>query len=427
MSDGATPASANAAAPERAERVGRREVGHLARHRRAGRLAAAEHVHRRAREVARPLGRGDDDRAAGVGGHAAHRTGERVRDDGRVEHLVDGDRIAAQRARVARRPVALRDDDVGERVASRPRSRRKRSAPRVSSVIGPTVPYGSSNWPCHAPGPGSTSGPPSPERPLSPWAIEHHLALAGLDGRDRVAEVHEVGAAADHGGVDPTGLDAQRVRDERGQVRAEPAAGDAVDVGGREPAVGERAAGGVGGEAERRQRDGADLLGLGGADDGDAGGAAHVEPRPEQRQRHLAERLERHLQREIEGELLGIGRDVDEVAQEAGALFELHLGDHVRRFEAGCGAVGDHVAVERAAAGRAHDLDVVARARRAERLRREVGASTRAAPLEPELAGGGAVPEVLRLGGGSGKWAWRAHGGEGIRDGAAVAAGSEGG
>ena len=41
----------------------------------------------------------------------------------RVEHLVDGDGIAAQRPRVAGRPVALRDDDLRERRSGRGRGR----------------------------------------------------------------------------------------------------------------------------------------------------------------------------------------------------------------------------------------------------------------------------------------------------------------
>ena len=45
--------------------------------------------------------------------------------------------------------------------------------------------------------------------------------------------------------------------------------------------------------------------------------------------------LERHFEREVERELLGVGRDVDQVGQQPGALLELHLRDHVRRFEAG--------------------------------------------------------------------------------------------
>ena len=51
-----------------------------------------------------------------------------------------------------------------------PRSCRNRRAPRVSSVIGPAVPKGSSNWPGHESGDGRHAAPPWCERPLSPCA-----------------------------------------------------------------------------------------------------------------------------------------------------------------------------------------------------------------------------------------------------------------
>ena len=68
---------------------------------------------------------------------------------------------------------------------------------------------------------------------------------------------------------------------------------------------------------------------------------AHVRgARPEQRQRHLAERCERDLEREVERQPLGIGVDVDEVREQPRAFVELHLRDHVRRVEARRGAGG---------------------------------------------------------------------------------------
>jgi hypothetical protein len=117
------------------------------------------------------VSRGHDHGAAGVGGDATHRTRERIRHHRRVENVVDGDRLAPQRARVARRPVALRNDHLRERAGVEAAVAQERSAPSVSSVIGPTVPYGSSNWPCHESAAGLQFGAPRCERPLSPCAI----------------------------------------------------------------------------------------------------------------------------------------------------------------------------------------------------------------------------------------------------------------
>ena len=100
---------------------------------------------------------------------------------------------------------------------------------------------------------------------------EHDVAVARLDRRGRVTQVHEVRASSDHRGVDPARLDAERVGDEGREVRVETADRDAVDVGGPEPAVVERSPRGPGRERERRRIDRADLGGLGGADDRDPG------------------------------------------------------------------------------------------------------------------------------------------------------------
>ena len=77
------------------QRAGRRrEVGLLADVPVRLRAARAEHVDRRLREVLGPLGRRHDERAAAVGDHAAVEQVQRVGDHPRVEHVVDGDRVA---------------------------------------------------------------------------------------------------------------------------------------------------------------------------------------------------------------------------------------------------------------------------------------------------------------------------------------------
>ena len=155
-----------------------------------------------------------------------------------------------------------------------------------------------------------------PDRPLSPWVMSTTSHWPALDRRRRVTQVHEVRAPADHRGVDPARLDAERVRDEGREVRVEPADRDAVDVGRLQPAVVERAPRGVGRERERRGVDGADLGGLGGADDRDPrrghdalgrNTGSAVSPTG----------LEHDLDRQIEGQRVGIGIHLDQVREQA--------------------------------------------------------------------------------------------------------------
>src|SRR4051812_4205116 len=126
-------------------------------------------------------------------------------------------------------------------------------------------------------------------------------------------------------------------------------------------------------------------------------GASIIGSRPEARHGDLAFDLVDRLNGEIEWELVRIRIGLDEVGQQPWPLFELHHRDHVRRVEARRGAVVDDVAVEDPPARSEDHVDVVARARRTEWLRREVGRAAAAAPLQSQLAARGALPEVLRL------------------------------
>ncbi len=276
MSGGRTPASANAAAPARRNASDDVRSRHLARHRRAGGLAGAEHVHRGTRQVAGACRRRHDHRAARVGGDTTHGAGEGIGNEGRVEHLVDGDGIATQCTGIARRPFTLRDDDVRERgaveapvVQESQRAEREERHRADGAVRQLELPL-----------PRIRAGPEHRASEVRPPALavrdQDDLALLTLDGCSRVREVDEIRAAAHHRRVDPARLDAEGVRDDRGQVRVEPAARDAVDVGRGEPAVVERATRRIGRESERRQGDGADLGGLRRADDRDRRRAAHA-------------------------------------------------------------------------------------------------------------------------------------------------------
>ena len=85
MSAGFTPASANAAAPERAAPVVVRSTSPAALA--AHRLAGADHLDQRALQAARDLGPRDDQRAAAVADHAAIEPVQRVGHDRRSEHV----------------------------------------------------------------------------------------------------------------------------------------------------------------------------------------------------------------------------------------------------------------------------------------------------------------------------------------------------
>ena len=88
-------------------------------------------------EIAGPVLGGEDDRAAAVGHHAAVELVERIGDELRTEHVVDGDRIAVHGVRVAAGVLAdlhrdrrelLRRRAVLVHVALRRQSRRRRRA-----------------------------------------------------------------------------------------------------------------------------------------------------------------------------------------------------------------------------------------------------------------------------------------------------------
>ena len=73
-----------------------------------------QHIDRRLREVTRSLFGGHDERATTVGDHAAVELVQRIGDQPRVDHVVDGDRVAVARQRVEGRVLAHTDRDLGE-------------------------------------------------------------------------------------------------------------------------------------------------------------------------------------------------------------------------------------------------------------------------------------------------------------------------
>ena len=152
-------------------------------------------------------------------------------------------------------------------VASRPRSRRKRSVPSVRRVIGPAVPNGSSNWPCHPSGAGRNIPPPIIDRPLSPWAMSttSHwpFAMAATAWRRCTRFEHPPTIVASTQRASIPSEWATKV----GRYGLESAHRDSVDVGRSQPAVVERAARRFGCQRERRRVDGSDLGGLRRADD----------------------------------------------------------------------------------------------------------------------------------------------------------------
>ena len=66
-------------------------------------FAVAEHLHTLTREVARDFFTHDDDRATAVGHDATVETVNGIRDQWRLDHVVDGDGSAQERVRVVLR------------------------------------------------------------------------------------------------------------------------------------------------------------------------------------------------------------------------------------------------------------------------------------------------------------------------------------
>ena len=110
---------------------------------------------------------------------------------------------------------------------------------------------------------------------------EDDVAVAGLNGGDRVADVHQERAAADGGAVDPARDDVQVL----GELRWRGAGGgNAIDVVEGEASIGEGEHGGLGVQLHHRVAGQlADGFGFGGANDGDLVAvvlsvAGHVDP-----------------------------------------------------------------------------------------------------------------------------------------------------
>ena len=177
--------------------------------------------------------------------------------------------------------------------------------------------------------------------------------------------------------------DSERVGDEGREVRDGALARDSVDVGRPQPTVVEPA-GRPRSPARVTTRDGADLGGLRHADDRRSRRASRTS-RAEHRQRRVPHKLSNTTSTARSGAARRDRFDPDEVREHAWALLEFHDRDDVRRGEAGCGAMVDHVTVERPVARGPEHLDVVVRTAGAERLGREVRPVAPAAPLQPEL------------------------------------------
>jgi hypothetical protein len=87
---------------------------------------------------------------------------------------------------------------------------------------------------------------------------------------------------------------------------------------------------------------------------------------------------------------------VDDVAHHPRAFLQFHHGNGVRRRETGRGgAVVDDVAVQRALAAGLEDADLARGTGGTERARRKIDVGAGVATLQAQLAGGGAIPEML--------------------------------
>ena len=173
---------------------------------------------------------------------------------------------------------------------------------------------------------------PTRERPALAVRDQRDGAEAGLDRGGGVAHVDHERAAADARAVDVRRRDAEVLGDGDGRLAG---AEHAVDVVLRQAGIGERVEGGLGVQLQRRLVGlDADAVGLGGADDGGAHAQAHVAAPigRNMRQRDVVVLLlPRHLDRQVDRQVLGRGLDADDVRHHARTLIELDDGDDVRR------------------------------------------------------------------------------------------------
>src|SRR5690606_17331858 len=96
-------------------RVGQVEVAAALRP--LGSLARADDLHLRTVQALGDFRRGDDQRAAAVGDHAAVQTVQRVGDHRRVQHVLDGDHVTQHGVLVPLGVVAGRHLDPGQLLA----------------------------------------------------------------------------------------------------------------------------------------------------------------------------------------------------------------------------------------------------------------------------------------------------------------------
>jgi hypothetical protein len=236
-------------------------------------FADALQVHGLGLQVARALGGGDDEGAAGIGDQAAVQHAQRIGDGLRVQHLSQRDRLLHVRVGMQQRMGAGVDRDVRHLLA--------RGAVHVHVALGD---HGVVARDRAAVGLLEVGMADSQQRrqggvareaggAVLAGAYQDGLGLAGGDGFGRVLEHHRrTGAAGDHRGIEAR-LEAQVFAQHRAEheVRLGEGIGGehAVDVRHLQAGVVQRALGGLGVQAQAGHVGNLADVGLADADDGD--------------------------------------------------------------------------------------------------------------------------------------------------------------
>ena len=224
-------------------------------------------------QVARSVRRGQDQGAPAVGHQATFEQVDRIGDQPRPQHVIDGDRVAHHGTGVHRGPLALSDRHrrqllVGEsEVLHVPHHADREHARGSGGAIG-ALELGGQGGAVDAPPAGAHARPAG-------LAVgdEHQAAHPGGQGGGGVAYVDHERTTAHRRSVQPAGCDPEVVGD---RDRALPGAGNAVDRTRIHAAVGDGVASRVGVQVDGRHVGNAAELGrLGGADDGDDAPNAH--------------------------------------------------------------------------------------------------------------------------------------------------------
>ena len=202
--------------------------------------------------------------------------------------------------------------------------------PSVSRVIGPDRPVRQLELALPSVGRGRNIAPPMPERPLSPWVMSttSHwpVSIAAAAWRRCTRFEHPPTIVASTQRASMPSEWATNV----GRYGWRPLIATPSTSAGCSPQSSSARRAASVASAERRRSDGADLGGLGGADDRDPG-RGHDALGRNTGQRGVADRLEHDLDRQIEGQRVGIGIHLDQVREQARTLVELDHRDHVRR------------------------------------------------------------------------------------------------